>query len=216
MIQIIPAILATTDEEYQQAIEKINITEALIGATVHIDVADGIFVASKTAYWAAIEKYPLNLEKEAHLMVAEPTGWVTRLSLFDFKRVIFHLGVGKEDHIIEMIKQRHIEVGLALNPEQGVEELTPYLNKLDEVLIMSVHPGKQGQEFLPDTLEKIKQLTSFRIEKGLDFKIGVDGGITAENIKSVIEAGADYIVIGSHLLEGDINENLETIWAAIR
>ena len=214
MIQILPAILATTEEEYKEAVSKINSSDELSGGMVHVDVADGIYVNSKT-FWGDFSKYPLQLEKEAHLMVSEPTSFVTRLSLYKFKRVLFHLGVGKEDHIIEIIKQRHLGVGLVLNPEMWLDQLKPYLEKIDVVLLMGVHPGKQGQDFIPETLDKIKDCARLRKDNALSFKIGVDGGVSPDNIKSIMETGADYAVVGSRLLNGDINENLESFWEAI-
>lgn len=215
MVQIIPAILATTEAEYKEQVASINSADELVGGMVHIDFADGKYVSNRTIYWEPYEKYPPVLEKQAHLMVADPAEFISRLSEFGFKSVIFHLGVGKEDHVIEMVKQRQMEVGLALNPEVELEKLEPYLNKIDIVLLMAIHPGKQGQKFMPESLERVKEVARLRSENGLSFKIGVDGGVSTENIKDLVEAGVDYVVMGSHLTKGDIHVNLESIWEAL-
>jgi ribulose-phosphate 3-epimerase len=212
LTQIIPAILAKTEEEYKDAVEKINNTPGLSDGFMHIDFADGDYVDNKTVYWQPIKDYPLNQDKEAHLMVDSPKGFITRLSLLGFKRVIIHLDALEIEHTIEMIKERQMEVGLAINPEVSVEDLKPFLDKIDLVLVMGVHPGFQHHEFIPETLAKIKELAELRG----NFLIAVDGGVKADNAKEIIEAGADNLIIGSHLLEGDIEENLEAFWEALQ
>jgi pentose-5-phosphate-3-epimerase len=95
-LQIVPAILATTKEEYREQVEKINSSGEFEGAMVHIDFADGEYVDNKTIYWDPIEEFPLDLEKEAHLMVKEPLTFISNLTRLGFKRVVFHFGVGQE------------------------------------------------------------------------------------------------------------------------
>jgi ribulose-phosphate 3-epimerase len=215
LVTIIPAILATTEEEFKEDVLKINSADELVGGLVHIDFADGRYVNNKTIYFEPYESYPPVLEKQAHLMVEDPADFIPRLSTYGFKTVIFHLGVGKENEIIKMVKEHNMEVGLAVNPEVEIEVLEPYLDKVDVVLLMAISPGKQGQEFMPGTLGRIEEVARLRTENGLSFKIGVDGGVSNENIKSLVEAGVDYVVMGSHLTKGDIHANLESIWEAL-
>jgi ribulose-phosphate 3-epimerase len=122
----------------------------------------------------------------------------------------------REGRIIGQLRQQDIEVGLAVNPEIELKDLEQYLSQIQRLQIMSIHPGHQGQEFLPETLDKIKESSRLRLNNNLDFKIGVDGGVTPANIRSIMDAGADYVVMGSHLLEGDIHVNLESIWEALQ
>jgi ribulose-phosphate 3-epimerase len=210
-MDIIPAILAITEEDYKRAVGDINSNKDLFSGLVQIDIADGIFVNNKTVYWEPIEKYSLDLEKDAHLMVKEPASFVTRLSGLGFKRITLHLEIENISHIIEIIKERDMEVGLAVNPETSLEDLEPYLDKLDVVLIMGVHPGKQGQEFIPGVLNKIEKAVKVRFERGLSFLIGVDGGVSSDNVKLIKDAGADYVVVGSHIFEGDIEQNVQKL-----
>lgn len=214
MVQIIPAIDVATEEEYKETLKKIEDSRVFEDGWVHIDFADNIFAPWKTITPDILKKYPTKLKIEVHLMTRDPWVWVDD---FDYRgstvrRVIVHVELpeGELRRFDEEVEHMN-GTGLALNPETQVQKVRPFVAKIDTVLIMSVHPGKQGQEFMPDVLEKIKQL------KGMgDFLIGVDGGITPENAKMIVDAGADYLVVGSHLIEGNIDENLEKFWEILQ
>src|SRR5205823_342972 len=104
------------------------------------------------------------------------------------------------------------EIFTAINPETDLNDI-----KTSGVLIMGIHPGFQGQDFIPETIEKISRLRSKYISNGVrNLIIGVDGGINENNAKLIVDAGADYLVIGSHILKGNINENLEKIQQAVK
>jgi ribulose-phosphate 3-epimerase len=212
MVQIIPAILATSEEEYKIQLQKIEGSNLFESGWVHIDLMDNIFVQNRSIWYEELRKYPSKLKKEAHLMVQSPTGYITRLSLLRFDRIVFHSEVGNVEHVINQIKPRHMEVGIALNPETPVSKVESILKDIDVLLIMSVHPGRQGQEFMPAVSEKVKEASHYRLKNNLSFKIEVDGGINKDNVKAMKDAGADCLVIGSHLLKGNIGENLELIW----
>ena len=113
MVQIIPAVLATNEAQYREYINRLNQVSALEGSFVHIDFADNIFVQNYTIDPVVVQKFPTNLRKEAHLMIAHPKDWIDKLAAAGFKRVIFHIEC--EDNIdkcIELIKTKNIEVGL--------------------------------------------------------------------------------------------------------
>ncbi len=173
--QIVPAILATTEEEYQEQLEKI--TESGLFEWVHID-----FTVNSVSP-EIVNRYQTTLKREAHIMVEG-------LKVEGMDRVIRD-GVNPEDEL-------------------------PDLKDKDFVLIMGVHPGEQGQQFIPKTIQKINEASRLRSTNNLKFLIGVDGGVSSENIRSIIEAGADHIVVGSHLTKGDIHENIEKFWEALR
>ena len=181
MVQIIPAILAKTEEEYSKKLKKIEESDTFREGWVHIDLMDGEFVEEKSIEPEIINKYPTGLKKEVHLMVQNPQGWIDKLKNVD--RIIVHGEVGGNFK------------NIAINPDTPISILDNFQPEI--VLIMGVHPGKQGQEFILEVLEKIKQLKAM----GGNFKIGVDGGITPENAKLIEDAGADYLVVGSHLGE---------------
>ncbi|MBI2596086.1 ribulose-phosphate 3-epimerase [Candidatus Daviesbacteria bacterium] len=215
MIQIIPAILSTKESDFERDIERYNNSELLWGGWVHIDFMDNLFVPNKSIEPEIVSKYPIKLYKEAHLMVLHPLGWIEKLAEAGFKRVLFHLEAADDiNECIESINSKGMEVGLALNIETPVEKLNPFADKIDKVLLMSITPGFQGNSFKREVLEKIKETSHLR-SKNEDLKIGVDGSVKDENAKLLVDAGADFLIVGSFLLKGDINANLEKIWEKV-
>lgn len=209
-IQIIPTILATSEEEYREKLQKIENCPELVEGWIQIDLMDNKFVQNKSVGTEVVAKYPTSLKKEAHLMVDYPENWIDELVKSGFKRIIFPLeDDGGVMERIEHLKNHGVEVGLALNPETPVEKVDPFVSKIDTVLILSVHPGFGGQQFIPETIKKIIELAKLR--EGRNFLIEVDGGINETNIKDLADAGADNLVIGEHLINGSITENLEKI-----
>lgn len=212
MAQIIPAILATTEEDFARDISLLKHSLLFKEGWVHIDLMDNIFVPNKSISPSATAKFQINLHKEAHLMVAHPLEWVDELIEAGFKKIIFHIESADDPaKCIEYIKEKRLQVGIAINNETPLEKLEPFLDKIDAVLVMSVVPGFQGQKFIPEALERIKQLKS----KLLVAKIGIDGAIKDDNIKEVVASGVDFVTVGSYLLKGDVDENLENLWEVI-
>ncbi len=212
MIEIIPAILATSDYEYSQKLEKIEESGVFEGGWVQVDFMDNQFVPNQTVDRDVLKKYPSNLHVEAHLMVSDPDEWIQELLDSGVERIIPHVEAIQNDEVLKKIKAGECEVGLAINPETDVATLTPYLHTIDVLLVMSVKPGFGGQEFIPQTVEKIEDLSRIREKSKLDFKIEVDGGVSEDWIQPLADIGVNGLVIGSHLVEGDIHENLEKIW----
>lgn len=218
-MQIIPAILATTKEEYLEFLDKLDNSGLSKDSWVHIDFMDGEFVSSKSVgtdiildykNWIRIRDYKV----EVHLMERSPS--VSQFESSGVERILIHFEIGlktKEGEVndLEFLKEYKPQTkgGLVINPETSVEQARPYLELVDVLQIMGVHPGKQGQEFIPETLEKVKEAVRIREQMGLEFKIGVDGGVSLNNVKLIKEAGADYVVVGSHVFEGDINKNVQ-------
>lgn len=212
MIQIIPSILATTEQQYQDDLSKLSRPEALAEGWVHIDFADNKFVQNQTVGVGTIEKFPTNFKKEAHLMVARPKVWIDKLVKAGFRRIIFHIEAEDDTlEVIEYIKSKSLEVGLAINQETVVEKLTPFVGKIDVVLVMTIIPGFQGQPFIPEALEKIREIKL----KNWPIKVGVDGHVNAANVKEILDAGVDFMIVGSYFLKGNVDENLEILWEKI-
>lgn len=212
MIQIIPAILATSEKQYQEDLFKLERSSSLQGNWVHIDFTDNKFVQNQTIEPEIIKKFPTNFRKEAHLMIKNPKEWIDKLIDAEFKRIIFHIECEDNiDELISYLKNKGLEVGLALKNETDIEKLEPFVEKIDCVLVMSIVAGFQGQPFIPETLEKIKNLKA----KEWGFKIGIDGAVKDSNIKEIVDAGVDFVIVGSYLLEGSPEENLENLWEAI-
>ncbi len=212
MIQIIPAVLATSEEQYVRDIVKLSSSESLEGDWVHIDFADNKFVQNQTIGPEVTKQSDSTFHKEAHLMVVNPKEWVDKLVELGFERIIFH--IESEDdpqEVIDYIKAKGVEVGLAVNTDTPINKVEPFLSKLDVVLIMTVEAGFQGQPFVVEALKKVEELKSM----SSDLKVGVDGAVKDTNIKEIEKSGVDLVVIGSYLLQGDIEERLESIWEEI-
>lgn len=209
-VQIIPAILAFSEEEYQKKVEIVNNAPELAEGIVQIDLTDGEFTPQKSIGIDIFAKYPLNLDMEVHLMVKSPLDWIEKLAQLKVKRIIVSLESEQVKGALQKIHELGLEAGLGINPETLVGKIAPYVDQINTLLILAVNPGLGGQEFIPETLDKIKQATSFKNQH--EFKIEVDGGITLENIKSVVDLGADGIVIGERLIYGNIESTLENIW----
>lgn len=215
-VQIIPAILAITEEEYEQKLKKIEACPELAEGWVQIDLMDNEFVHNESVDPQVLGKYKTTLSIEAHLMIQYPSQAIFHVIKAGAKRVVVHIESDDVEDNLAYIADEGVENGLAINPETPLEKLTPYLNDIDTVLIMSVHPGVQGRNFITESLEKIKECSRYRLNNNLNYKIGVDGGISSENAKLLVEAGADYLVAGSHLTDGNIAENLEKIRQSLR
>jgi ribulose-phosphate 3-epimerase len=133
-------------------------------------------------------------------MVNNPLEWLEIFKNFGSQRIIFHFEI-KEDHskIIERIKRENLEVGIAINPSTNIDDFKPILKSIDVVLFLSVNPGFYGSPFIPEVLDKIKSFKKLYPDK----TVGIDGGIKLSNIKTVKDAGADYICIGSAILKAN-------------
>lgn len=213
MIQIIPAILSTSEDDYAKDTSCIKRAQLFKEGWVHIDFMDNIFVPNKSIEPSVVARHPIDLHKEAHLMVLHPLKWVDDLVKAGFERIIFH--IESEDDInecIKAIKSKGLEAGLAINYETPVEKIAPFIDKIDVVLIMTIVPGFQGQQFIPKALNKVIEIKS----KSWPVRVGVDGSVKDKNVKEIVKAGTDFIIVGSYLLNGDIDENLEVLWEAIR
>jgi ribulose-phosphate 3-epimerase len=218
MIQIIPAILATTEDQYKENLAKITSSEATKGGWLHVDLADGKFVPNQTVGAEVLKNNPTDLKVEAHLMVENPNLWEDQLKEAGVKRIIAHIeaGEGAISGLISSCQADSIEVGLAIKMDTPLEKLEPYLEKIDLVLIMTIKPGFQGQPFIPESLDRIKEVTHLCKTLAKPFMIGVDGHVNEEDVKKITEAGAEHLIVGSYLLKGsDFDENLEKLWQKI-
>ena len=116
---------------------------------------------------------------------------------------------------LQKIRQAGVKASVVINPGTPVDSIKHVLNLVDQVLVMTVNPGFGGQAFLPETLDKVRELATLREEKGLDFDIEVDGGIDGQSIFQAKEAGANVFVAGSYVFNGDVNERVQTLRDAV-
>ncbi|GAF68872.1 unnamed protein product [marine sediment metagenome] len=152
---------------------------------IHVDVADGKFADVKHTNLDTfrILKEIYNIPIIAHMMVVNPFDYIDKISKF-LHIFTFHIEIKQNKwFIIDEIKKKGIKVGIAINPHTKISEIIPYLNAIDLVLVMCVHPGRSGQNFIPKSIDKVKRLISFK--EDYSFEIEVDGGINLENAKRI-------------------------------
>ena len=175
---------------------------------IHIDVMDGKFVRNKNNPFKNLYKMSNVLTKrlDVHLMVKNPLKDINYYAALNTEYITVHSELAKVDKYLDLIKEYGIKCGLAVNPETDISLIMPYLSKVDLILIMSVHPGKGGQEFIDDTTKKILKLKKILVSKRLNVKIEVDGGVNDKTISRAYFA--DILVSGSYVLSGETIEGI--------
>ena len=202
-----PSILAADFKVLGQEMKK---TEENGAAYIHFDVMDGMFVPSISFGMPVLASIHDATEQfmDAHLMVQEPIRYVEAFQKAGADYVTVHLEACEDvKTTLDKIHACGMKAGLAVNPETDVKELVPYLEDVEMILIMSVHPGFGGQKFIPESLDKIREVRAMLNEKNLETDIQVDGGIYVENVREVLDAGANVIVAGSAVFRGEAGEN---------
>lgn len=195
---IMPSIIAHSQQELRDRIKKIS----TLSKSIHLDIMDGEFVPRTSM------EFDFILPKsyyEAHLMVSDPHAWMLAHNK-KMNSILVHYE--SLSHIHDIIKTSSFmkkKIGIALNPETPIEDITQYIKIIDKLLIMTVHPGKYGSEFLPEMLHKITEAR--KLAPKLD--IEVDGGMNPENIMKCKKAGANQFIVGSYLQNAS---NIKKAW----
>ncbi len=194
---IAPSLLSANFLSLQSECEMLNSSQA---DWFHIDIMDGIFVPN-ISFGAMITKFITSASKkynDVHLMIEKPERFAEAFKDAGANNLTIHLEACTHLHRnIEQIKQLGMQVGVAINPHTPVLQLKDILADIDVVCMMSVNPGFGGQSFITHTLEKIFELKKIISKKNLKVKIEVDGGITLQNAKEIVAAGADVLVAGN-------------------
>ena len=180
---------------------------------IHVDIMDGKFVENKTWTYSEIKKIVSysSLPLDVHLMVEKPEKYIEDYAMLNTSYIAFHYEAVKDiDNMIDMIKDYGLKVGIAINPETDESLIYPYLNRIDEVLVMGVHPGKSGQSFIENTPLKIKNIKDEIIKQNSKAIISVDGGINNETGLLCKENGVDTLVSASYL-HNNLNENINIL-----
>ena len=167
---------------------------------IHLDVMDGVFVPNISFGIPVIKgiRKASNMVFDAHLMIVEPERYVQQFRDAGADIINFHVEATENPaECIAKIKETGARVGITIKPKTSAEEIKPYLKDLDMVLVMTVEPGFGGQKFMADQVDKISQLAAWKKEMNLNYDIEVDGGITPDNVRTVLDAGANIIVAGS-------------------
>ncbi|MBO4415937.1 MAG: ribulose-phosphate 3-epimerase [Lachnospiraceae bacterium] len=211
-IKLAPSILAA---DFMKLSEQITECERSGAKYLHYDVMDGLFVPSLSfglPVLSSIRK-GTGLFIDCHLMIVEPYRYVDQFIKAGADSVTVHFEACSEHgcmEVLQKIKDNGAKCGLSVKPGTPLVHILPYLGLVDMILLMSVEPGFGGQPFIDSTFDKLRQLESLRTEGGFDFDIEVDGGITLNNVKDVLDAGANVIVSGSSVFKGSISENVNS------
>jgi len=187
--------------------------------SIHLDVMDGHFVDNITMGPVVVEalRPHATLPYHSHLMVSEPLRHLQAFVDAGSDVIAFHVEAQDDPAaVIEAIHRAGRGAGLALNPETPAGAVLPYLDQLELLLVMTVHPGRGGQPFMPEVLPKLAALRSEAVRQGLDLAIGVDGGINLETIGGAHAAGGDVLVAGNALYatHGDLRPVVDALRAA--
>ena len=178
---------------------------------LHIDVMDGSFVPSISFGFPIMQSIRGCTERmfDVHLMIEEPIRYIAEFAKAGADIITVHAEACKHlDRTIEVIKEQGLLAGVALNPATPVEMIRHVLPKVDMVLIMTVNPGLGGQRLIPYTIDKVREVKKLIEEQELKVDIEVDGGINLSNVEEVMDAGANIIVAGSAIFNGNIQENV--------
>jgi ribulose-phosphate 3-epimerase len=199
MVEILPSILAA---DFARLGEQIGLVEAAGCGMIHLDVMDGHFVPNLTIGPPVIESLRklTRMTFDVHLMIEDPDRYAPKFIEAGADQVLVHQEVCKHlDRTLRMIRSEGAKAGVAINPATPVATLDEVLDVADYVLVMSVNPGFGGQQFLPNSFEKVKQLAQRRKARGLHFPIEIDGGITLDNVAGAVNAGVEWVVAGSSI-----------------
>ena len=192
--KIIPAIIAKNQDELNEKLSKVVKYVDL----VQLDIMDNKFVPNTSLFF----DFSINSSNclfEAHLMVEDPEDWIEKFGEKVDTILVHFESKYDTENIIDIVKRKKKKFGFVLNPETSVDKISGFINDLDQVLIMTVNPGFYGSPFLPEMLEKIRELREMKT--ALD--IEVDGGITDKTIALVDKAGANMFVSGSYIVKAE-------------
>lgn len=202
MVQIAPSMLAADFLHLEKDVEMVNNYADLF----HLDIMDGVFVPNLSYGFPVVEAIASMAKKplDVHLMIVHPENYVKRFAEIGAGMISFHLNATENpDAVLATIRESGAKAGLVINPDIPVESLYPHLKNCDYILLMSVFAGFGGQKFIEDTYQRVRTLKAEIDRQGLSIPIEVDGGVSASNSATLVEAGAEMLVAGSAVFKAE-------------
>lgn len=202
MAQIAPSMLSADFLHLEKDVDTVNSCADIF----HLDIMDGVFVPNISYGFPVVEAIASKAVKpmDAHLMIVHPEKYVERFAKTGVAMLSAHLEAMDDPvSVTKLIRSYGMKAGIAFNPDVPVENVFPYLEYSDFVLVMSVFAGFGGQKFIESTYERIRTLRHEISARGLDVMIEVDGGVSPANSSSLVNAGADILVAGSAVFRSD-------------
>jgi ribulose-phosphate 3-epimerase len=215
LIELAPSILSA---DFARLGEQVRAAAEGGGTVIHVDVMDGHFVPNLTLGPPLVKslRKVTKLPLDCHMMVENPDDFIAAFAEAGADWISVHQEACRHlNRTLHLIKSHNCLAGVVINPATTVDSLAEVLDIVDYVLVMSVNPGFGGQQFIPGTLHKMRRLAEIRSQRGLNYRIEVDGGVALDTIADVVRAGAEILVAGNAVFgKGDPTRNAETLLKA--
>ena len=192
--------------------DEVRLMEKSGADIIHCDVMDGVFVNNITFGMKMVEdlRKLTTLPLDCHLMIVQPEKYVERFAKAGADYITVHYEACKDNlkEVLQLIKSTGVKCGAVINPNTPVSAIEDVVALCDMVLVMSVFPGFGGQEFIPEALDKLRQVRAMIDKSGRDIELQIDGGVTLENVAQIKEAGATVIVAGNTIFKAEDKEKV--------
>ncbi len=215
MIELAPSILSA---DFARLGEQVHAACEGGASVIHVDIMDGHFVPNLTIGPPVVKslRRATKLPLDAHLMIDNPDEFIPIFAAEGIDWISVHQEVCRHlNRTLHLIKSHNCHAGVVINPATPVDTLSEVLDIVDYVLVMSVNPGFGAQQFIPSTLHKMSRLAQIRSQRGLSYRIEVDGGVSLDTVADVVRAGAEILVAGNAVFgNGDPKKNAEALLKA--